>query len=178
MQTATVHTVQRWQDFTSVEQRHPRHLNSCLFLHWEAAYTSALLLPFTKVYKDPESLLTSEKRQKVERLFFKVERGSGVSQLVPCDLFRKEQGSVGDISLCHTLSLSLILCVNFPSSLNLFLFLWLNQGVMTLWQLHKKGPFWSWNVGFLSRGAEWGVFVWNESMRVSLRVRLCAYVSL
>lgn len=59
LQTATVHTVQCWQDFTWVKQWHPRHLNSCLFLHWEAAYTSTLLLPFTKVYKDPESLLTS-----------------------------------------------------------------------------------------------------------------------
>lgn len=33
-------------------------------------------------------------------------------------------------------------------------------------------------MGFLSRGAEWGVFVWNESICVSLHIclRVCEFV--
>lgn len=39
----------------------------------------------------------------------------------------------------------------------------------------QKRPVWSRNVGFLSRGAERGVFVWNESMCVFLCV--CEFVN-
>lgn len=134
VQTAIVHTVQHWQVFTKVEQRHPRHLIIIffLFLHWEAAYTSAFLLPFTKVYKDAESLLTSGKSVFLSQMWEEW-------QLL-CNLFRKSKSAwVTHSFLCHTLSFFSVF--NFSSFLNLFLFLWLNQGVMTLWQLHKKAGF-------------------------------------
>lgn len=91
-------------------------------------------------------------------------------------LVQKEQGSVGDISLCHTLSLSLILCVNFPSSLNLFLFLWLNRGVMTLWQLHKKKKkesHFEVEMWGSCQGGQSGGSLCAMSLCVSLRVRWC-----
>lgn len=74
------------------------------------------------------------------------------------------EGAAWVIFLSATFAVS-----NFTSSFNIFLFLWLKQGVMTLWQHDKKGPFWSWNVGFLSGEEESGVFVRNEF------VSLCAY---
>ena len=91
-------------------------------------------------------------------------------------LVQKEQGSVGDISLCHTLSLSLILCVNFPSSLNLFLFLWLNRGVMTLWQLHKnkkKESHFEVEMWGSCQGGQSGGSLCAMSLCVSLRVHWC-----
>lgn len=74
-------------------------------------------------------------------------------------LVQREQKSVGDISLCHTLTHS---HVNIPSSLNLFLHLWLNQGVMTLWQLHKKAHF--------------EVKMWGACQGGLSRVSLCTFV--
>lgn len=74
-------------------------------------------------------------------------------------LVQREQRSVGDISLCHTLTHS---HVNIPSSLNLFLHLWLNQGVMTLWQLHKK--------------AQFEVKMWGACQGGLSRVSLCTFV--
>lgn len=137
------------------------------FLLWEIAYTFALLLPFTKVYKEPESFLTSFFFH-----LFQTDCGSSVSQSLACNLFRGS--SVGDISPWHTLSL--ICCFQFHL---LFQYISLSltktgcDDFLTVWQ--KKGLFWSWNVGFLSEEEESGVFVRNEFVSVCVCIALCVY---
>lgn len=130
------------------------------FLLWETAYTFARLLPFTKVYKEPESFLTS--------FFISGWLGERCQSVCSMQLVQREQrGWHFPLSHFHSFAVS-----NFTSSFNIFLFFHLKLGVMTLWQPHKKkGPFWSWNVGILSGGEESGVFVRNEF--VSACVSLC-----
>lgn len=78
------------------------------FLLWETAYTFARLLPFTKVYKEPESFLTS---------FFISSWLWERCQSVACNLFRGS--SVGDISLCHTFT-HLLFPISPPLSIYFF----------------------------------------------------------
>lgn len=103
-----------------------------------------------------------------------------VSQSVLCNLFRKSKAA-WVTSLSHSFTHSLF---SISPPLNLFLSHCLNPGVMAPWQPHKKkkkinkltkvkAPFWSCNVGFLSRGAERGVFVRNESMCMNV----CQFVN-
>lgn len=153
VQTAIVHTVQHWQVFTKVEQRHPRHLiliffsfsplGSCIHLCFSVAFYQSLQRcwkPFNKW----------------EKCVFKSNVGgmTAIHYCATCSERVRQRG--WHLFLCHTLSFFSVF--NFSSSLNLFLFLWLNQGVMTLWQLHKKAGFKGEVLGSCQVGAEQGVF--------------------
>lgn len=136
------------------------------FLLWEIAYTFALLLPFTKVYKEPESFLTSFFFH-----LFQTDCGSSVSQSGACNLFRGS--SVGDISLRHTLSL--ICCFQFPL---LFQYISLSltktgcDDFLTVWQ--KKRPVLKLKCGVLVRRGRVGGLC-EEWVCVCVCVALCAY---
>lgn len=122
------------------------------FLLWEIAYTFALLLPFTKVYKEPESFLTSFFFH-----LFQTDCGSSVSQSGACNLFRGS--SVGDISLWHTLSL--ICCFQFHL---LFQYISLSltktgcDDFLTVWQKKARFEVEMWgSCQEKSRGSLWGM---------------------
>lgn len=93
-------------------------LGSCIHL-----CSSAAFLP--KSTKSLKSLLTSGEKKKAESLtsvffiLFKVERGSGVSQSVPCDLFRKSKGA-WVTSLCVTLFHSYSFSVSISPPLSIY----------------------------------------------------------
>lgn len=178
MQTATVHTVQHWQDFTWVKQWHPRHLNSCLRLHWEAAYTSALLLllAFYQSLQRPWKPFNKFKKKKEPLPFFQLNVGAmSLSQSVgSVQLVQKEQGSVGDISVTLFHSLSVF---NFTSSRSVSLSLtkpgcddsvtalkkWINKKIKKE-RPHFEVVIW----GSYQGGQSGGGFVRNESMCVNV----------
>lgn len=152
----TVHTVWCWHDLN--QEMAPQTFPP--FLLWETAYTFARLLPFTKVYKEPESFLTS--------FFISGWLWERCQSVCSMQLVQREQrGWHFPLSHFHSFAVS-----NFTSSFNIFLFFHLKLSVMTLWQPHKKGLVLKLKCGDLVRRGRVGGLC-EEWVYVSACVSLC-----
>lgn len=133
------------------------------FLLWETPHTFARLLPFTKVYKEPESFLTS--------FFISGWLRERCQSVCSMQLVQRERRG-WHFPLSHFDSFAVS---NFTFSFNIFLLFPLKLGVMTLWQPDKKKArseveMWGSCQKGKSRGSLWGM-----SLCLCMCIPLCVW---